>query len=156
MNTFAKCIAAVLLLVGSSRTGAADLDAELNQAIQSYQDGEWETATGALGKLLETGQLSQSQRSRARQTLAEAYIAQGQEERAVEVYKELVRDDRTFNMRSLGEEPEARLLRPFGQAVLEVRDEELRAMEAQLGNTSHKAAFLRSAALPGWGQRYQG
>lgn len=145
-----------LLLLGSGGAWAQDLEAELVQAVQLYQDGEWEAATQALTHLLETGQLSRSQRTRARQTLAEAYISLRQPEKAVEAYKQIVRDDRTFNMRSLGEDPDARLLRHLGQAVLEVREEERRELEAQLSKVSRRAALVRSALLPGWGQRYQG
>ncbi len=147
---------AVVLLLWSSWVVAQDQEAELEQALQLHQDGEWEMAVQELEGLLATDQLSQGQRKRARQTLAEAYIFLKQEAEAVRVYKQLVRDDRSFDMRSLGENPEARLLRPFGQAVLEVRDEELKALEAQYSQVSRGAVFLRSALVPGWGQRYQG
>lgn len=145
-----------MLILGSSGIWAQDLETELGQAVQLYQDGEWEAATQALTQLLETGQLSKSQRTRARQTLAEAYISMRQPEKAVEAYKQIVRDDRSFNMRSLGEDPEAMLLRHLGQAVLEVREEEQREWEEQLSRVSRGAALVRSALLPGWGQRYQG
>lgn len=147
---------AMLLLLGSGGAWAQDLETELGQAVQLYQDGEWEASTQALTHLLGTGQLSKSQRTQARQTLAEAYISLRQPELAVEAYKQIVRDDRSFNMRSLGEDPDARLLRHLGQAVLEVREEERRELEAQLSKVSRRAALVRSAALPGWGQRYQG
>jgi hypothetical protein len=147
---------AALLLLGNGAIRAQELDAELGQAVQLYQDGEWEAATLALTQLLETGHLSRGQRTRARQILAEAYISLRQPEKAVEAYKQIVRDDRTFNMRSLGEDPDARLLRHLGQAVLEVREEERRELEVQLSKVSRGAALARSALLPGWGQRYQG
>lgn len=157
MSTLLKRYAwTALLLLGNGGAWAQDLETELGQAVQLYQDGDWEAATQALNHLLETGQLSKSQRTQARQTLAEAYISLRQPEKAVEAYKQIVRDDPSFNMRSLGEDPDARLLRHLGQAVLEVRDEERRELEAQLSRVSRGAALVRSALLPGWGQRYQG
>ena len=71
-------------------------------------------------------------------------------------YKQIVRSDPSFNLRSLGENPDTVLLKNFGQALLEVRDEELKAREEQLRRSSGTGALLRSAVLPGWGQRYQG
>ena len=156
MSTLRKRFAWTVLLLGAVGGWAQDLETELGQAVQLYQDGEWEAATQALNHLLEVGQLSKSQRTQARQTLAEAYISMRQPEKAVEAYKQIVRDDPSFNMRSLGEDPDARLLRHLGQAVLEVRDEERRELEAQLSKVSRRAALARSALLPGWGQRYQG
>lgn len=148
--------ACVALLLWNSEARSQDLQEELAKALQLHQDGEWESATQVLNHLLETGQLTRSQRTQARQALAEAYVFLKHSDQAVEVYKQLVRDDRTFNMRSLGEDPDARLLWPFGKAVLEVRDEELKALETQYSQTSRRSALLRSTLLPGWGQRYQG
>ena len=135
---------------------AEDVDAALSQAIQLFQKLEWEQSVAELNRLLDSGELSPGQRTFARKTLAEAHMSLGQDEEAVQVYKQIVGDDRTFNMRSLGEEPGARVLMNFSQAQWLVREEERRAYEAQLSQTSRRAALLRSVVLPGWGQRYQG
>ena len=47
-------------------------------------------------------------------------------------------------------------VRHLGQAVLEVRREEELELQRLLSQVSPRGAFLRSAVLPGWGQRYQG
>lgn len=132
----------------------------LQQAIALVvEEGEWEQGVVALQQLLDAGELSQSNRSEARKFLAVAYMQLGREERAVEAFKAIVRNDPQFDMNALsldGAEPPAKMVRLFGQAILEVRREEVWAREAELRRTSRAAAFFRSAALPGWGQRYQG
>jgi hypothetical protein len=77
----------------------------------------------------------------------------------VEVFKDLVRDDRDFDMIALAigdEEPNPEAVRYLGQAVMEVRREEFQALDALRRGTSRQSAFVRSAVFPGWGQRYRG
>jgi len=104
--------------------------------------------------------VSKKERSTVRPYTAVDHIQLGAGEKAVAVFKDLVNDNPDFNMDDLtleGEEkPDPEVVRYFGQAVLEVRREELQARAAQLSLTSRKAAFLHSALLPGWGQHYQG
>jgi len=131
----------------------------LPQAVNQFYAGQWEQATAALYQLLQTGGLSQAERSQARKFIGLGHILRGQEDRAVAVFKDLVRDDPNFDMRSLaieGEALPAPAIRSFGQAVVEVRQEEIRAWEAQLRTDWRQGAFLRSVVLPGWGQRYKG
>jgi hypothetical protein len=91
--------------------------------------------------------------------MALGHILLGQGEPAVEAFKRLVRQDADFGMTDLGlggQEPPPEAVRYFGQAILEVRQEEIRAREAQLIKTSRKGALLRAAVVPGWGHYYQG
>lgn len=155
MHGSLKCAFAVLLLCSSGAL-AQDLDAELKQAIQLSDDGEWEAATQALNHLLETGQLAKSQQTQARRFLAESYVFLKQSDQAVAVYQQILQDDPSFNMRSLGEDPDDRLVRHLGQAALLRAEDLLREREIQYSNISRKSVFLRSTLLPGWGQRYQG
>jgi tetratricopeptide (TPR) repeat protein len=131
----------------------------LDAAGSLFEQGDWERAMAALNQLLEAGALSRQERSRARKFVGVGHVLLGEEEKAVEVFKELVRDDPDFGMAELALDDEEHLtagVRYFGQAILEVRQEELRAYEVRLRQTSRRGAFLRSAVLPGWGQRYQG
>jgi hypothetical protein len=150
----------MVVLVALGGTGAVaraqGLDAELDQAVQLLEELEWEAAVVELNRLLEGGQLNKDQSARALRVLAEAHISLENDSLAVDAYKRLVKTDRSFNMRSLGKNPLPTLLKNFGQAVLEVRDEEYREYNARLMTTSKKTAFMRSAIFPGWGQRYQG
>ena len=150
----------VLLLIlagwGEKPVEAEDASMTLPDAIQLYDEMEWEQAIIALNQLLETGELSRGQRTRARQTLALAHMSLRQDQEAVDAYKEIVRDDPSFNLRSLGEDPDAALLKHLGQALLEVRDEDRKALEEQRSRTSRRTALMRSTVLPGWGQRYRG
>ena len=134
-------------------------DAPLDRAIAQFYAGEWEQSIGVLNQLLAKGALSPDERSTARKFVALGYILLGRDDDAVGVYKQIVRDDPAFDMEALaiegGETPGA-AVRFFGQAILEVRQEEMRAREAQLARTSRRGALLRSAVVPGWGQRYQG
>ena len=131
----------------------------LEQAIAQFYTGEWEQSIGVMNKLLEDENMELREQSRARKFVALGYILLGRPDEAVEVYKQIVRDDPAFDMDALtiqgGETPDE-AVRYFGQALLEVRQEEMRAREAQLSRTSRKGAILRSVVLPGWGQRYQG
>lgn len=161
MNTFGQGrtgVACMLILWcwGGAHLEAADVDAALANASRLVEDGDFEQSVRELSALLEQVELSTGQRTLARKTLAEAHMNLRQHEEAVQVYKQIVRDDRTFNMRAFGEDPPAIFLKNFGQALLEVREDERRALEARLSRTSRAGALLRSAVLPGWGQRYQG
>ncbi len=136
-------------------SGAQEL--ELQEAIELYEEkGAWEQSITALGLLLGKDNLDADQRRRARITLAKAHISLGQEGLAVGVYKQIVRENASFDMRAFGDDAPAIFLKNFGQAVIELRNEEMQAREDQLSRTSQRTAFLRSTALPGWGQRYQG
>ncbi|MEW6756118.1 MAG: hypothetical protein AB1505_34850, partial [Candidatus Latescibacterota bacterium] len=52
--------------------------------------------------------------------------------------------------------PPIQLVQRFGEAVVKVRQEEVRARQAALLRTSRSAAIGRSLVLPGWGHHYQG
>jgi len=147
-------MALAVAAMGQETSGA--METSLTKAIKLSDDGYWEAAVTELEGLLGTGTLSRGQRSQARRVLAEAYISLRKDAEAVAVYTQIIRDDRNFGMRSLGENAPAQLLKNFGQALLQVRDEDLRAQEEQLSRTSGGAAMLRSVVLPGWGQRYLG
>lgn len=131
-------------------------NAELIAATQLYEDGEWEEAAVELGRLLQENQLSPKERTEARLTLAKTYINLKQDPQAVEAYKQIVRDNPSFDMRAFGVNAPAVFLKNFGQAVVELRNEEMQAREAQLSRTSRSTAFFRSTLVPGWGQYYQG
>ena len=124
----------------------------MEQAIAQFYQGEWEQSIGVMNGLLENPEMELGERSRARKFVALGYILLGRPDEAVEVYKQIVRDDPAFDMDSLtiqgGETPDE-AVRYFGQALLEVRREEMRAREAQLSLTSRKGAILRSVVLPG-------
>ncbi len=158
MRSFAL-IAAIAAIAAASAIPAWSQDAPLDRAIARFYEGEWEQSIGALNRLLEEATMTSDERSRARKFVALGYILLGRDEDAVGVYKQIVRDDPSFDMDALaledGETP-GEAVRFFGQAILEVRQEEMRAREAQLARTSRRGALLRSAVLPGWGQRYQG
>ena len=147
-------VALAIPVLGQEAPGATP--SSLEKAIKLSEDGYWEEAVVELEGLLETGTLKRNQRSQARRVLAEAYISLRKNTEAVAVYTQILRDDRNFGMRSLGEDPPNQLLQNFGQALLQVRDEDLRMQEEALARTSGWGAALRSVALPGWGQRYLG
>lgn len=150
---------AVLCLLASGPADAQQRKTPLQQAIVLFHQGEWEQAIDTLGQLLNIGRLSEEERSLARKYIGVGHILLGQEKKAVEVFKAIVREDPGFDMDALAlgdEEPPVEAVRYFGQAVLEVRQEEIRAREARLRQTSRRGALLRSAVFPGWGQRYLG
>jgi hypothetical protein len=133
---------------------------QIEQAIDLLlNQGEWEEAVIKLTELSKSGKLEDSQNTQVQKYLAIGFIFLGEEEQAVAAFKNLVRKNPNFSMDDLaieGGDPPPKAIRFFGQAVVEVRQEELLALEAQLSQTSRKVAFMRSLALPGWGQRYQG
>lgn len=53
-------------------------------------------------------------------------------------------------------EPTDFAVRYFAQATLQWRQEQLQRQHERLEQTSRTGAFIRSLALPGLGQRYQG
>ncbi len=128
----------------------------LTRAIRLYDDGYWEESVTSLNALLYEAPLTISQRTRAYLTLAKAYISLDEEPKAIESYKQIARENPALDMRIFGEDASSMLLKNFGQALLEVREEERINREQQLANTSRRTAFFYSAAVPGWGQRYQG
>ena len=150
-------VALCLLAVWPAET--QQVHTSLEQTIILFENGEWEQAIESLHHLLKTGGLLKPERSKARKYIGIGYILLKEEEKAVEVFKDLVRDDSDFDMVALaigGAEPPGEAVRFFGQAVVEVRQEEIREREARLSQTSRRAAMLRSVVLPGLGQRYQG
>lgn len=153
-------LAGALCLLAHGAVDAQQESASLEQSIALFNQGEFEQAIASLQQLLETSELSKSKRTTVRKYIAVSYFQLGNEEKAVKVLKELVNDNPDFNMDDLtleGEEkPDPEVVRYCGQAVLELRREELQARAAQLSSTSRKVALLRSSVLPGWGQRYQG
>ncbi len=148
-------VAAVVMVA----TPLLSQDSPLQKAIAQFYEGEWEGSIGAMNVLLADDSMALDEQSMARKFVALGYILLGRDAEAVSVYKQIVRDDPSFDMDALsiegGETPEA-AVRFFGQAILEVRQEDMRTREAQLARTSRRSALLRSALLPGWGQRYQG
>ena len=126
----------------------------LEQAIAQFYTGEWEQSIGVMNGLLENDSMELREQSRARKFIALGYILLGRPDEAVEVYKQIVRDDPAFDMDALtiqgGETPDE-AVRYFGQALLEVRQEDMRTREAQLARTSRNGAILRSIVLPGLG-----
>ena len=141
---------------------AAQEATNLESAIVQFNEGEGEESARGLHTLLESERLSIPERTTARKYLAWIHIlGQGEdgEEQAVKVFKDLVSEDASFGMDDLSIEegdPPALLVRSAGRAVMEVRHEELMRREARLATTSRNQAFLRSAIIPGWGQRYSG
>ena len=152
----------LLLLAALAAPGQAQENPEdvLNRAIALADEGEWEQSIGLLEDLLSNPKrLGVSKRMQARKYLGINHILLGSEEQAVTVFKDLVREDTAFTMDDLavdGDTPDLEVVRFFGQALLEVRREELEARQAQLDLTSRRGALMRSALLPGWGQRYLG
>ena len=159
MNTRRIAVVFACFLLAAFDAVPQEGNGPLQQAIDRFYAGEWEQATRALRDLLEQGHLSRSEAAQARKFIGIGYILLGQEEQAVEVFKELVRENPDFQMQDLaieGDEPPAQAVRYFGQALLEVRQEELKAWEARLSKEWRRGALLRSAFLPGWGQGYKG
>ncbi|NKB70619.1 MAG: hypothetical protein GKR89_26415 [Candidatus Latescibacteria bacterium] len=147
-------ILGLLLIPGRTVSGQT-----LAEGIGLFEEGEFEAASSALHQALELGLNSQTERSTARKYLGLAHIVLGQEDQALAVYKEIVRDDASFNMDDLtmdGEAPPPEAERYLGQASMLVRQEDILARRAQLSRTSRSQALLRSSIFPGWGQRYQG
>lgn len=153
-------LASTLCLLAHEAVDAQQGGTPLEHSIALFNQGEFEQAMDSLQQLLATSGLSKKERSTVRKYIAVGHIQLGTGEKAVAVFKDLVNDNPDFNMDDLtleGEEkPDPEAVRYFGQAVLEVHREELQARAAQLSLTSRKVAFLHSAMLPGWGQRYQG
>lgn len=153
-----------LIVIGVCLGGISSVVAQQgNSVLQSSKEaffaGEWEEAITSLTELLNEGNLGKLEESQARKFIGMSYILLGNEEKAIIVYKDLVRNDPDFAMQDLsieGNEPSGDAIRLLGEAVLTVRQEEIKLREAQLAKTSRKVAFMRSLALPGWGQRYQG
>jgi tetratricopeptide (TPR) repeat protein len=134
---------------------AQEAGAALQHAIALPDSGKWERAVAELNYLLRVAELSQEEQTTARNVLGLTYIQLGQGGNAVTVFKEMVRDDPSLNMNTLlGDKPSVEAIRYLGQAALEVRQQEIEARQALLGRLSRGGSFIRSAVLPGWGQRY--
>jgi len=164
MNTpknYLSCTVLAFCLSGASLLQAqTDKPNDLAGAIESYEQGEWEFAAQVIEELLESESLSgQAERTEARKYLGWNRIRIGDKDGATEAFKDLTREDRLFDYSNLsleGEEPPPRVIESFGRAVVEVRKEEEERRLLALSQTDRGQAALRSAAIPGWGQRYQG
>ena len=149
-------VSIVICLFISEPAGAQQGNTALQQAIALSDSGDWDKAVIELHRLIEEGRLSEDERSEARKYLALTYIKLEQEDKAVEVFKTIVRDDPKFDMNSMvSDRAPVVVSRNFSRALVQVRQEEIEARKALLSKTSRGAALLRSAVLPGWGQRYQ-
>ncbi len=143
----------------SSTSGS---NAAVEAAIVQFDAGDWLQAVQGLEALLESGKLGPVARTRARKYAALGHLIikdTGWERATVRIFKDLVGDDPTFGIPNLalpGEEPHPEAIRLLGQAFFEWREEELARTEARLRANTRSSALLRSSALPGWGQRYQG
>ncbi len=146
---------ALLLCAVQTQAQAATLD----QALDLFRAGQWEQSVEELESLVEQGTLTGPDLIQARKYLGICYMIFEKDEQAKAVFKQIVRDDPSFytdDLRLEGGELLDEAVRIFSQGVLEVRREEIEARQARLNQTSRLGAFLRSAAVPGWGQRYQG
>ena len=150
------CSMAVL----SGSAAVANEPSQLQTAIDMVEANDWDRAIPILQDLLATGNLSNLDRSQARKYLGLGYGFQEEEDDAVAVFKNLVRDDPNFAMKDLAmsyqDEPDDYAVRFFAQATLEWRQDRLRLRKERLERTSRGGAVMRSIALPGLGQRYQG
>lgn len=152
-------ISLLSVAVSAQITLAQQQDTPLQQALERFDNGEWEASILDLEQILDSAKLDVEKRTQARKYIALGHVLLGHKNQAVEVYKEIVRDNPEFDMDALsvaGEAPPPDAERLFAQAVLKVRKEELEARAARLSATSNSGAIVRSLALPGWGQRYQG
>ena len=137
-------------------------NASVDAAIELFDAGDEAEAVIALEGLLDSGTLSAVARTRARKYAAIGHLIikdVGWENSTVGIFKDLVGDDATFGIPDLalpGEEPHPEAIRLLGQAFFEWRQEELERTEARLRANTRGSALVRSTALPGWGQRYQG
>jgi len=156
MKIIAIYIALLIPYLSSAETNGEQHPSDLSSAVQLYDEGNWEESVVVLNQLLHTTSLNLSERTQAHFTLAKAYFSLDDETQAIGSYKQIVRENPSLDMRIFGEDASSILLKLFGQALLEVREEERAQREQQLASTSRRTAFLYSAALPGWGQRYQG
>ncbi len=152
-----SAIALALLLLSVSAAQAQEPN--LDRGLDFFRAGQWEQAVEVLESLVEQDELQGPDLIQARKYLGICYILFDQDDRAKAVFKQIVRDDPSFytdDLRLEDGELVDKAVRIFSQGVLEVRREEIEARQARLSQTSQWGAFLRSAALPGWGQRYQG
>jgi tetratricopeptide (TPR) repeat protein len=149
-------IATILCWVFVRAAEAQQGSEALRHAIALSDSGEWEQAVTALQHLLDSGGLSQEEQTTAWKILGLTYLSLGRRDQAVIVYKAMVRHNASLDMTVLGEEAPVEAIRCVGQAVMEVRHEEIERRRAQLRRVSRGGAVLRSTILPGWGQRYQG
>ena len=117
----ALMITIVILTVGAQTTLAQQQDSPLQQAIKCFDNGEWETSILDLKQILDSAELDVEKRSQARKYIALGHVLLGHKNTAVEVYKEIVRDNPEFDMDALslaGEAPPPDAERLFAQAVL--------------------------------------
>ena len=133
---------------------------QLESAITSIEANDPEPALPVLHELLASGRLDKAQRTEARKYLGLGHLFLGQEDEAVEVFKDLVGDAPEFRagdlVYSYTDTPTDYHVRYFAQATLEWRQEQLERRRARLAATSRQGAVVRSLLLPGLGQRYQG
>lgn len=141
---------------GAEQPSAPTLDG----AIEMFELGEWEDSVPVFNELLASGSLGPEERIAARKYLGWIHIRLDDEKQAVIVFKALAAENPSFRYNRLsleeGQAPPDELNRAFLQAVLELREEEEQLRLETLQRTSRGPAMLRSALVPGWGQRYQG
>lgn len=154
-----RAVFILLCLLLCLPAAAQQEDTSLARAIELFKAAEYEQSIALLNQILSENRLAKKgERSLARKHLGLGYTLLGEGEKAVQAFKGLAAEDPDFDLDDLALEgtsiPDA--VRYFGQAVVELRQEEIRARAAQMSQVSRGTAFLRSTALPGWGQRYQG
>ena len=161
-------------LAGSRSAEVAGLsvpaaDAELTAIERLFDEGEWEQALQKLQALLKDDQLMHHQHIRALRTLGKLHLLLGDEDLSVLAYRKLMEVQPLYFqqpsklLRDLGftqEEAPELLKRIIGRSSMEVIEKthvlDNMVTARRLMTRSRRDAFLRSVALPGWGQRYMG
>ena len=133
----------------------------LEEAIRLFDNGDWEDSAPHFETLLQPAETELSGREKKiiRKYLAWIHMLSDSPQKAKVVLKTAISSDASFFLSDLSlpdEEPTMDMKMVFFQAVQEVRQEEMSRRMAALERASHTQAFLRSAILPGLGQRYQG
>lgn len=155
------CLAALVFCPRTARaqTAATDLDT----ALELFRVGQWETAIAAFESQIRDGHLQGPDLTQARKHLAICHILFEAPDKARALFKQIIRQDPSFaafdfenDLKTADGELIEEVVRIFSQSVMEVRQEDLQARQTRLSRTSRLGALLRSATLPGWGQRYQG
>ena len=129
------------------------------EAIDLFDNGDLTESARMLKDLLASETLALDQRTTARKYIAWTHLLRREEQEAVDVFKELVAEDPSFGIDDLSVEegaPSGDAIQYLGRAALEVRHHEAVQRQARLSATSRNQALLRSAVVPGWGQRYSG
>jgi hypothetical protein len=140
---------------------AQEAETALETALGLFQKGHWETSRDLLEALMGQDELQGNERTQARKYLGICYILFEEHAKAKSIFKRIIRDTPSFgidtnDLRTQEGELIDEVVRVFSQGIMEVRREEIQTRQEQLNRTSRLNALVRSAALPGWGQRYQG